>query len=333
MQVPGAELKPKNFNSGMHPMNASRVPARRLPSLDLLRGFESAARHLSITKAAEELHITQSAMSRQIKELEAQLGAALFERRHRAIGLSRAGRLLLPVATQVMGLVRKASDDVRELSGTRTLFVSTTPAFASLWLIPRLGSFARSHQGLDVRISADTRLLDLDREGIDVAIRYCPPELAGAGAVRMGGENVFPVCSPKLLRLRGRPLVEPMDLRRHTLLHVDDPDGRWPWMSWKTWLEVAGVPDLRSAAALRFSGYEQVIPAAIAGNGIALGRSPLVDALIKSGELVALFKRIAVTERGYWIVTSPDATSRSYVKDFVEWLRRSTRATNDKGEA
>jgi LysR family transcriptional regulator, glycine cleavage system transcriptional activator len=308
----------------------------RLPSLDLLKGFEAAARRLSFTLAGEELHLTQSAVSRQIKELEGQLGVALFERRHRALALTEAGRVLLPAAVQVLGAMRAATERLRELSGARRLSVATTAGFASLWLIPRLAGFARAHPEVDVRIAAEPRMQDLERDGVDVSIRYCPPALAGANAERLRGERVFPVCSPKLLRDAQRPLAQPQDLRHHVLLHVDDPDARWPWLNWRVWLEVVGQADLRPAGNLRFSGYEHVIPAAIAGHGVALGRSPLVDEALASGRLAVPFRRDANSERAYWIVVSRLAAGRSEVSDFVSWLKRESakdEAANDTAAA
>jgi len=299
--------------------NAKGVP--RLPSLDLLKGFEAAARLLSFTRAGEELHLTQSAVSRQIKELEEQLGVALFERRHRALGLTEAGRALFPAASQVLQAMRAVTDRLRALSAQRSLAVTTTNSFAALWLIPRLARFTRAHPGVDVRIAADTRVQDLEREGLDLAIRHGPASLAGPQAVRLFGERVFPVCSPKLLADPKRPLRQPADLRHHVLLQYDDPDGRHPWLHWKTWLEVERLSDLRPAGSLLFSGYEQIIPAAIAGNGVALGRSPLVREALASGELVAPFKRSADPARAYFAIVSKHAAARPEVADFLAWLR------------
>lgn len=302
------------------PGNATTPP--RLPSLDLLRGFETAARLLSFTRAGEELHLTQSAVSRQMKELETQLGAALFERRHRALALTQAGQQFYPVAAQVLAMMRTATDRLRAAAGNRSLYVSTTAGFASLWLIPRLAGFARTHPAVDVRISADVRLQDLERDGVDVAIRYCPPALAGHDAVRLSfGERVFPVCSPRLLADKKRPLREASDLSRHVLLHVDDPEGRWPWLHWRVWLEVAGLADLRSAGNLRFSGYDQVIPAALAGHGVAMGRTPLVTEALASGELVAPSQSVAQTERAYFAKVARNALTRPEVVDFIDWLK------------
>jgi LysR family transcriptional regulator, glycine cleavage system transcriptional activator len=291
-----------------------------MPALDLLVGFEAAARHLSFTKAGDELHLTQSAVSRQIKDLEEQLGAALFQRKHRSLMLTEAGQQFYAAAAQVLTTMRTATERLRAQSGRRQpLSVTTTHSFAALWLIPRLAGFTKTHPGIDVRITAETRVQDLERDGLDVAIRHGPASLAGPNAVRLFGERVFPVCSPKLLK-RNR-LREPQDLKNHVLLQYDDPDGRHPWLHWKTWLEVAGVADLRPAGSLSFSGFEQIIPAAVAGHGVALGRSPLVKDLLASKELVAPFKTIADPARAYFAIVSGRAAGRPEVGEFVEWLK------------
>src|SRR2546429_451191 len=195
-----------------------------LPGLDLLVGFEAAARHLSFTKAGAELYRTQSAVSRQIKELEEQLGVTLFQRRHRALALTEPGHQLYAAAAQVLATMRSATERLRRQSGRRRpLSVTTTNSFAALWLIPRLAGFTRAHPGVDVRITAETRVQDLERDGLDLAIRHGPASLAGPNAVRLFGERVFPVCSPKLLRDPKRPLKQPADLKEHCLLQYDDP--------------------------------------------------------------------------------------------------------------
>jgi len=291
-----------------------------MPALDLLVGFESAARHLSFTKAGEELYLTQSAVSRQIKELEDQLGVPLFQRRHRALSLTDAGQQFYAVAAQVITTMRAATERLRTQAGKRRpLTVTTTNSFASLWLIPRLAGFTREHPEVDVRITAETKVQDLERDGLDVALRHGPASLAGPNAVRLFGERVFPVCSPKLLKKL--PLKKPDDLKNHVLLQYHDPDVRHPWLHWKTWLEVAGVAGLRPAGTLSFSGYEQIIPAAVAGHGVALGRSPLVKDLIDSKQLVAPFKSMADPARAYFVIVAKDAAQRPEVNAFVEWLK------------
>ncbi len=291
-----------------------------LPPLDLLVGFEAAARHLSFTKAGDELALTQSAVSRQIKELEAQVGVPLFQRRHRGLSLTEAGQQFYASTAQVLSTMREATERLRTSTGRRRpLSVTTTNSLAALWLIPRLAGFTRSHPGIDVRITADTRLQDLDREGLDVAIRHGPASIAGPHALRLMGEKVFPVCSPKLLEKI--PLEKPADLARHVLLQYDDPDGRHPWLHWKTWLEVEGLADLRPASTLSFSGYEQIIPAALAGHGVALGRTPLVRDLIEAGHLVAPFKSMADPARAYFAMVSKAARDRPEAASFVAWLK------------
>jgi DNA-binding transcriptional LysR family regulator len=290
-----------------------------LPALDLLVGFEAAARHLSFTRAGEELFLTQSAVSRQIKELEEQLGVPLFQRRHRALALTPEGQQFYAAAAQVLVTMRAATDRLRSRTGRRAIALTTTHSFAALWLIPRLAGFTRAHPEADVRITADTRVQDLERDGLDIAIRHGPPSLAGPNAIRLFGERVFPVCSPKLLARK--QLKKPEDLKNHVLLQYDDPDGRHPWLHWKTWLEVAGIADLRAAGTLSFSGYEQIIPAAVAGHGVALGRTPLVRDLLASKELVAPFKSSADPARAYFAIVSKRAAGRPEVAAFVDWLK------------
>ena len=293
--------------------------ARNYPSLDLLEGFEAAARHLSFTKAGEELFLTQSAVSRQIKDLEDQLGVPLFFRRHRALTLTEAGQQFYAATAQVLTTMRAATSRLRSQSGRKTLSLTTTNSFAALWLIPRLAGFTRTHPDVEVKITAETRVQDLERDGLDIAIRHGPPSLAGPNAIRLFGERVFPVCSPKLLKKV--PLNQPADLKNHCLLQYSDPEGRHPWLNWKTWLEVAGIAELRPASTLSFSGYDQIIPAAVAGHGVALGRSPLLKDLLAAKELVAPFKSSADPARAYFAIVSKNAMGRPDAVDFVEWLK------------
>ncbi len=258
-------------------------------------------------------------MSRQIKELEDQLGVPLFHRRHRALALTDAGQQFYAAAAQVMTTMRTATSRLKAGSGRRPLSVTTTASFAALWLIPRLAGFTRTHPDVDVRITADTRVQNLERDGLDLAIRHGSASLAGPNAVRLFGERVFPVCSPRLLKKN--PLRQPADLKNHCLLQYDDPEARHPWLHWKTWLEVARIPDLRPAATLSFSGYEQIIPAAVAGHGVALGRSPLVKDLLADKQLVAPFSSSADPARAYYAIVSKSAAARPEVGGFVEWLK------------
>src|ERR1041384_5211428 len=170
----------------------------RLPSLDLLKGFEAAARHLSFTRAAEELFLTQSALSRQMQTLEEQLGLPLFERRHRQLLLTDAGQVLHAAAKSVLEEIAQAVAAIRRDQAAQPLTVSTNQPFASLWLIPRLSRFRERHPSVDVYISADNRIVDLERERIDLAVRYCGEATVPAGSIRLFGERIMPVCSPAL---------------------------------------------------------------------------------------------------------------------------------------
>ena len=291
-----------------------------LPSLDFFKGFEAAARHLSFTKAAEELFVTQSAVSRQIQALESRLGVTLFLRRNRGLALTEAGEQMRRAVDSVLRTLHQAVEQVSPGATPKVVTVTSSMAFSSLWLIPRLSGFRRLQPDVDVRISANNQVLDLDRERIDLAIRYCPARAAPAGSVRLFGEEILPVCSPALLRDRSRPLKSPQDLRHHVLLHYDEPHRPAPWLTWNVWLETAGVPDLKPADSLRFSHYDQTIGAALGGQGVALGRRPLVKKLLANGALVAPFPLKSVTDRAYFIVRTPATSGRPEVASFVNWL-------------
>jgi LysR family transcriptional regulator, glycine cleavage system transcriptional activator len=291
-----------------------------VPHLGFFQGFEAAARNLSFTKAAAELFITQSAVSREIKALEDHLGVKLFERRPRALALTDSGEALYRVAADVLERLQAATDAIRRESRGRQLAITTTTGFASLWLIPRLGRFTSLHPDVDVRISATIEALNLERSLMDLAIRYCLPEAAPEGAVRLFGEDVLPVCAHSLTRDRSRPLKLPQDLRHHVLLHFDYPGAIRSFMDWGTWLTAHGIGDLRSAGALHFTQYEQMIQAAIAGQGVALGRQPLVQELIHSGALVAPLKDAVAGPRAYFVIESAAGAGKPHARAFTAWL-------------
>jgi LysR family glycine cleavage system transcriptional activator len=300
------------------------VPAR-LPSLDLLKGFDAAARHLSFTRAAQDLFVTQSALSRQIQTLEEQLGAPLFERRHRELRLTNAGQILQATAKNVLDELAQAVAKIRREQTSLPLSVSTNQAFAALWLIPRLSRFRARHPAIDVFISADNRIVDLDRERIDLAVRYCSEAMA-PGAPRLFGEHLFPVCSPALAADRLRPIRRPEDLARHVLLHIDDEGGRFPWLNWSAWLAAVGVRDLTPVGSLRFLHFDQVMQAALDGQGVALGRVPLIDNLLKQGRLVAPLRGKYATPRAYFVIRGAQAVVRPEAQDFVDWMIEEAKA-------
>ncbi|HXX85011.1 MAG TPA: transcriptional regulator GcvA [Casimicrobiaceae bacterium] len=299
-------------------MDKGDHPRRRLPSLDLVRGFEAAARHLSFTRAAEELFLTQSALSRQIQTLEEQLGVPLFERRHRSLLLTEAGQLLHGTARAVLDEFAGAVARIRREQATQPLAISTNQPFASLWLIPRLARFREQHPGIDVFISADNRIIDLDRERVDLAVRYCTEAMAPPGSVRLFGERLVPVCSPRLAADRARPLKRPEDLSKHVLLHIDD---RFAWLNWSVWLEANGIRDLIPAGSVRFNHFHEVMQAAVDGQGVALGRVPLIDGLLRQRKVVAPFRNKYATTRAYFIVSAMRRAPRPEARAFIDWLR------------
>jgi DNA-binding transcriptional LysR family regulator len=297
------------------------MATRDLPSLDLLKGFEAAARHLSFTKAGEELFLTQSAISRQVQALEAQLGVQLFQRRIRALLLTDEGQRYFKAVRAALDDLRAATLSVRAGKSSAALTVATTVSFASLWLVPRLARFQSSHPGIQVRLVADNRIQDLERDRIDVAVRYCPPAMAGPGAVRLFGVRVLPVASPEVCR--AARLKQPADLARCVLLEYDDAE-RTPWLTWRVWFETMRVPMPKPAGMVRFSQPDQVIHAAVAGQGVALGSVPLANELLRSGRLVAPFGRRLTSPglaRAYYAIVAPRAADRPAAQAFVEWLR------------
>jgi DNA-binding transcriptional LysR family regulator len=291
-----------------------------IPSLDFLKGFDAAARHLSFTLAGEEMFLTQSALSRQIKTLEEQIGHPLFVRGHRELRLTEAGLALQPVVRSVLTDLARVVAGIRARHGARRVSVSTTIPFASLWLIPRLPKFREKHADVEVFVSADNQLVDLDRGGLDVAVRYTQKDRAPPDARHLFSERIVPVVSPGLLRDKKRPLRKLADLSHHVLLHLEDPLGRTPWVDWNTWLTSAGEPAVKPAGNLRFSQYDFLLQAAISGQGVALGRSPLIDHAIARGDLVTPFPRRYDSQRGYFAFTGSVAADRSEVNQFIGWL-------------
>ena len=299
-------------------------PNRALPPLDLLRGFEAAARHLSFTRAAAELFLTQSAVSRQIQALEEFVGVPLFERRHKALALTEAGESYQRSVASALDQVREATRKLRQARHNHVLTVTTTVSFAALWLVPRLARFRKDHPGVDVRITATHEVVDLEREGVDVAIRDCPLNRAPQGAIFLVGEHLAAVCSPAYAREARRnklPMRAPEDLRYQVLLNLHDAPRKWPWLSWAAWFEAMGVEDPTPATTLTFDQYDQVIHAALLGQGIALGRMSLAGADVKAKRLIPLFGRQQRLARGYHAIFARGASDQAGALQFVDWVR------------
>jgi LysR family transcriptional regulator, glycine cleavage system transcriptional activator len=290
-----------------------------LPPLNQLEAFEAAARHLSFTRAADELALTQSAVSRQVAALEAFFGVPLFQRLHRALRLSAEGLLLHRTVVDVLQQLHQTSSRLRGEARAKMVVVTTTAGFAGLWLIPRLAGFTASRPDVDVRISASNTVVNLDRDGVDVAIRYHTAEGAGDVGVRLFEEVVLPVCSPKLRRDAARPLKRPEDLRHHCLLHMDGLPGTH-LLEWPPWLRTMKLEGFKPASVLHFSMYDQMIQAAVNGQGVALGKLPLLNALIAQRKLVAPFNKSVVSPRSYYLFQSDASRRKPEVREFLAWL-------------
>lgn len=299
------------------------ITRQDLPRLDLLRSFEAAARTLSFTLAAQELFLTQSAVSRQIQQMEADLGVPLFERRHRALDLTEAGRTLQRAVVDCLERLRDATALLHASTPLRHVAVTTTPGFASLWLIPRLARFTANHPQVDVRVSATLDVQDLQRNQLDLAVRFCATKDAAdedLGAP-LFEETVLPVCSPRLLANRANPLKKPADLANHTLLTVDGNRGMAFTEDWEPWMRVMGLPGLRPKNTLRFTLWADAIGAAVAGQGVALGRFPLLNEMLHDRRLVTPFKGAAASHRAYFVALGARAANNPDAQDFANWLR------------
>lgn len=302
----------------MRPENAKAPGAigGELPPLELLRSFEAAARRLSFTLAAAELHLTQSAVSRQIQQLEASLGVLLFERRHRALSLTEAGGVLQRAVTDSLERLRDATARVRASSAPRQVAITTTPGFASIWLIPKLARFTGSHPQVDVRVSATLDVLDLESTRIDLAVRFVPIG-RGVGPA-LFEESVIPLCAPQV----AASLRELSDFSKLTLLTVEYPDhSEAPTADWEPWLKVMGLDDLRMKSTLRFTQYADAVSAAVVGQGVVIGRLPLLSELVRDGRLVAPLGEGVASHRGYFIEMSRRAAGNRDAQEFAQWLR------------
>lgn len=302
-------------------MDAQRNP--RL-SLDLLRGFRAAARHLSFTRAAQELFLTQPAISRGIRTLEEQLGAPLFHRVNRTLRLTHEGEQLYRAVDEAIESIDTAA---RRIAGPgRTLAVTITVPLASTWLGPRLPRFALAHPEIDMRLAASNDVLDLARERIDVAIRHVPQGASEpAGGEKLFDYDIFPVCAPALARDRRRPLREVDDLSQHVLLDMQTTSNGRPWHDWQHWFDAMKMRTPKSAGSLRFSHYEQVVQAAIEGSGVAIGKQPHLTRQLREGTLVAPLGHAGVARFGSFFVIVADAARSDATEAFTTWLHDEAR--------
>ena len=297
-------------------------PLGRLPPLNALRAFVAAARHLSFSRAAEELFVTPAAVSQQVKLLEDHLGHVLFRRTNRALLLTDEGQALLPGLAEAFTLMHHALASLETLDDTGVLTVSMAPSFAAKWLVPRLESFQSLHPDIDVRVTASMNLVAFADDGVDCAIRYGLGQYPGLVVDKLLDESVVPVCSPAL-RGAGAP---PDLLRDVTLLHDDSPEQDASCPTWRMWLKAAGIDGVDAGRGLHFNQASLVLEAAIAGRGAALAKVQLAGDDLRSGRLVRLFDVSQPVAFGYYFVCPPAKAAQRKVALFRDWILRETKA-------
>lgn len=290
---------------------------RRLPPLNALKAFEAAARHESFTRAAEELSVTQGAVSHQVKALEAALGLKLFNRERQRLIITEAGRNYLDVVRDALDRIAIGTEHLLKRQKSEVLSVSTSPDFAAKWLVHRLGRFAEAYPGIDLRVSATMHHVDFAREDVDLAVRHGDGDWRGLDVMRLSADRLFAVCSPSLLSGR-LGLNKPSDLLKHRLLHLDDR------MAWARWLEAAGVSEAKQSQG-RIQGpilnrASMLIDAAVDGQGIALARTTLASWDLINGRLVRPFKESLRLSKTYWIVCPKAAAKLPKIVVFRDWL-------------
>ena len=291
----------------------------RTPSLDSLRIFVVAARHLSFTDAASELNLTQSAVSHRIRGLEEELGVSLFNRLTRRLELTTQGRVLAHKVEYAISEIDRSVVDLSQTYDVAPLKVTMLPSVASHWLLPRLARIRTLYLDIDVQVIADPRLLDLRAEGIDLAIRFGRTPPSTYAATRLMSDRVVPVCTPELLRRYGS--ITSIDaLLTLPLLHDSATDGDGSQSDWRAWLDYFGRPDAACHAGQRFSEASMLINAALLGLGVALARASLVVDQIANGALVCPLKMAAPTAFTYYLLGLPEAADRPKIAMFRKLL-------------
>ncbi len=299
--------------------------------LTALRGFDAVARHGSIRKAADELHVTPAAVSQQIKVLEDQLGQPLFHRLANGLAVTRSGQAGLRLVREGLATLENAAQLMAARRSADTLSVWTAPSFAAKWLMPRLHRFVDQRPGVDIRLSASTLLIegerasgviggdDLRRHGVDVAIRFGQGRYPGCRVDKLLPGAVVPLCSPKLMR-GAKGLREPADLRNYTLLHDDTAyEGR---PDWATWLQLAGVTAVDASHGLRFNQCALALDAAAEGQGVALSLLPLAATDLAGGRLVVPFAPRIELDAAYYLISLPteEETEAPEIVAFRDWM-------------
>ena len=284
----------------------STKPLSQIPSLDLLRSWVAVGRRASISQAASDLYLTQSAVSKQVRQLEDALGTALLVRGHRSVQLTPAGERLFHSADECLRQLQGVVDAITYQPQRSGVTITASIGMTALWILPRLLQFQQLYPDVDVRVAADNRLHRLDAPDIDLAIRYCAAHDAPPGAVRLFGETLVPVAHPSL---QAQWLDTPQQIASQVLLEFDLPTR--PWLHWYGWLQARDWTLSRTQRMQRYNQYDQVIQAALAGQGIALGRYELIAPMLHDGRLVALAAQdTTLSPFSYWLITFASAQAR-----------------------
>jgi DNA-binding transcriptional LysR family regulator len=298
------------------------VPLVRLSSLDLLKGFVAVGRRMSITLAADDLSLTQSAVSRQIHALEAQLGVRLLVRKPRGVEFTPEGERLYRSADGALQQLQDVIGEIKRGTVKQAVTVTASMGVAGLWLLPRLGRLQQAHPDIELRLAASNAVLDLRDGEHDLAIRYCARSAAPADALRLFGERVVPVAHPTL---GIRTLDNAAALRAIHLLEFDDSR---PWLQWRHWLRERGWGQAKPRGMLRFNQYDQVIHAALAAQGIALARLELILPLVDKGQLMIVEAPPGKIEspNAYWLIHA-QARPRDEVRRVAAWIQSEAATT------
>lgn len=296
-----------------------------------LRAFEAVARHLNFRAAAEELALTQSAVSRQIQGLEEDVGVSLFLRHTRAVELTGAGAQLLRSVMPSLERIDSAVRQIRQSAGRKSVAISTWASFASLWLIPRLEAFQREHPDIDIRIDATDTPVDLDTTDVDLALRYSLPANVPAQAQRLFGEQLTPVVSPWLLK-SGPGLHKAEDLAQFALVEASDSHRtqHMELLTWRRWFNARRLTRFEPKRWLYFNYAHQIAQAALTGQGVALVRTPLIAESLASGDLLEPFPQLRLdSPMAYWLIVGPRNVARPEVLAFCEWLKDQAAQTRE----
>ena len=310
-------------------MQHSQTHLRTRPiSAGHLRAFEAVARHLNFRAAAEEMALTQSAVSRQIQALEEEVGVSLFLRHTRAVELTSAGGQLLMAVSQSLPRIDNAVRQIRQSAGRRAVALTTFASFASMWLIPRLEQFQRDNPDIDIRIDASDNLVDLDISDLDLALRYGPTASMPPHAIRLFGEQLTPVVSPWLMK-SGPALAKAGDVAQFTLIEAGDAHAtHLEWLTWRRWFDEQQLTRLQPKRWLYFNYAYQMVQAALTGQGVVLARLPMVAESLANGDLIEPLPHQRMdSPHAYWLIVGPRSAQRPEIRDFCEWLKAQAKAT------